>query len=192
LNKFSNIKERVLEILAKQLPEHLKYHSVSHTLYVLDKCILISKKENLSRSNTNLLKIAALYHDIGFIKGSKNHEEESCKIAKRHLKKDGYSKEDIAKICGMIMATKIPQQPKNAMENILADADLEYLGTKDFWNIGDLLFEELSYQDKKMTKQKWNNIQISFLGLHRYHTKFCQQYREKYKRKHLQKLKTMV
>jgi len=159
---------------------------------VLDKSIYIGQKEKLNKKDTLLLKVAALYHDIGFIKGSKNHEEESCKIAKRHLKSDGFSKEDIDKICGMIMATKIPQQPKNELENILADADLEYLGTKEFWKIGDLLFEELRYDHKDMTRNQWDNIQISFLSMHKYHTKFCKQYREKYKRQHLEHLKSIV
>jgi hypothetical protein len=29
----------------------------------------------------------------------------------------------------MIMATKIPQTPQNKLEEIIADADLEYLGS---------------------------------------------------------------
>ena len=46
-------------------------------------------------------------------------------------------------ICGMIMATKIPQSPKNYLEQILCDADLDYLGRDDFYDIGGTLFKEL-------------------------------------------------
>ena len=37
-------------------------------------------------------------------------------------------KKDIEIICGIIMATKIPQRPKNYLEEIICDADLNYLG----------------------------------------------------------------
>lgn len=192
MREFSIIKNRVLGILREQLPEKLKYHSVHHTLYVLDKCMLIAKKEKLSTKDTFLLKTAALYHDIGFVNGSKDHEESSCKIARKQLKADGFAKEEIDKVCGMIMATKIPQEPKNYIENILADADLEYLGTRGFWKIGELLYQELRFDYKDMTREQWNKIQISFLEKHQYHTKFCRQYREKYKRQHLIKLRALV
>lgn len=31
-----------------------------------------------------LLKIAALYHDVGYIVGNINHEVESCKVLQEH------------------------------------------------------------------------------------------------------------
>ena len=49
-------------------------------------------------------------------------------MAKEELPKFGLSEKDIELICGMIMATKIPQNPKTKLEKIIADADLEYLG----------------------------------------------------------------
>ena len=186
--KFVSIKKKLIEKLTEGLPEHLYYHSPQHTLYVIKNVIFIGEKENVSKKDMFLLKLAALYHDVGFIDGSENHEEKSCKIAKRELAKAGLSKEQIEKICGMIMATKIPQQPKNLLEEILADADLEYLGTKQFSKIGDQLYEELKHSNSNYSKKQWNKLQISFLSNHRYHTKFCRQYREKYKKKHLQQL----
>jgi uncharacterized protein len=88
----------------------------------------------------------------------------------------------------MIMATKIPQLPKNKLEEILADADLEYLGTPDYENKADDLFWEMKYVDPSLTEEKWIRIQISFLQKHRYFTKFCQLNREPVKLTLLNKL----
>ena len=40
------------------------------------------------------------------------------------------------------MATKVPQSPKNHLEEILCDCDLDYLGRDDFEKISNNLFSE--------------------------------------------------
>jgi uncharacterized protein len=187
LSSIKKIKESVVGQLQTKLPRHLVYHCVEHTLYVLDMVEIIGRKENVTSKELYLLKIAALYHDIGFIENHIDHEEISCRIAKKQLKKT-LTDEQLALVCGMIMATKIPQSPNTKLDRIIADADLEYLGTKNFYTTGNLLFLELQYFNPKLTQKKWDEIQINFLSLHSYHTNFCKQYREKYKRKYLEEL----
>lgn len=178
-----------MDTLDSKLPEYLKYHSTEHTEYVVQKAEYLATKEKKSKSDIFLLKVAALYHDIGFTKTHIEHEKEGCKIARRELKKYNFSKIQIDKICGMIMATRIPQQPKTHLEEILADADLEYLGTKDFNKYGERLFEELKHFNPKLSRKQWNDIQIKFLSSHQYHTNFCLRYKEHRKRKNLDSLK---
>ena len=186
--RFKNIYEDVISLLSDELAPHLKYHCVEHTMYVVDMAAYIAIKEKVSKKNIFLLKIAALYHDIGFIEGPADHEKTSCRIAKKSLKKYGLSKEEINIICGMIMATRIPQNPKNNLENILADADLEYLSTSRFEETGNLLYEELKHFNKKMNQKKWFKIQVDFISSHRYHTNYCKRYKEFRKMNNLQRL----
>lgn len=171
------------EILAK-LPEHLTYHNLDHTAYVLDKAIFLAKQSNVSARDLHLLKLAALFHDTGFIDNPKDHEEKGCKIAESYLAGE-YSQEDLAKIHGMIMATKIPQSPTNHLENILADADLEYLGTDLFEQIGESLFVELKHFNPNFTEQAWDELQLVFMQKHHYHTDYCRQNREPKKQENL-------
>lgn len=185
---FQNIERHVFQVLESKLPSYLTYHSVEHTRYVLKKAIFIASKENVSKDDLILLKIAALYHDIGFIKSPIQHEKVGCKIARKELKAFNLSQEDIDKICGMIMATKIPQQPITHLEEILADADLEYLGTRYFFSVGELLYKERKYFDPTLTKKKWNEIQVNFIKNHKYFTKFCLHYKEHHKLKNLKKI----
>ena len=101
----------------------------------------------------------------------------------------GLDNKDLDVIKRMIMATKIPQNPKNNLECIIADADLEYLGTNDFKRIGDLLFKELKYLDSSLTPQKWLSVQIDFLENHRYYTAYCLKEKTPIKQNNLNELK---
>ncbi|RAJ13421.1 HD domain-containing protein [Olleya aquimaris] len=183
--EFKNLHTHVVTLLDTNLPSYLSYHDTKHTLYVLDKAIYIANKEGITKNDLCLLKIAALFHDIGYIKAYDNHEEESIKIAKKELQNFSISNDDIEVICNMIRATKIPQHPKTKLDMILADADLEYLSTNNFKVFGDLLFEELKHLNPKLTRQEWNATQISFLKNHQYHTTYCKRYKEHRKQKNL-------
>lgn len=190
LKEFENLKIEIIERLGKNLPEHLYYHSPQHTERVLKAAEFIAKKEKIKGHELLLIKLAALYHDYGFVNTYANHEEEGCRIASEELKVLGIENSDIQKICGMIMATKIPQKTHNILEEIVADADLEYLGTKDFDHISNKLYQELLHRNPDFTLENWNKIQIEFMDKHRYFTDFAKNNLEEKKRKHLNKLKT--
>ena len=183
--KFEKIYKHVTDTLSRDLPVHLTYHSIDHTLYVLDRAIFIAKRSGVSKQNIELLKIAALYHDIGFIKTHVNHEEIGCEIARKYLKAYNFSQEDIATICKLIMATKIPQQVNTLLEKIIADADLEYLGTKHFNSVSEKLYQEMKHYNPSLTRDEWNAIQVKFMKNHNYHTAFCRQYKTHRKLKNL-------
>ena len=167
------MKEFVIDMLKEKLPTNYYYHNYQHTLYVLEKANEIGKHENCSEYELELLSVAALWHDTGYLNTYKGHEEESCLLAKKYLPSYGYSDSDIARINGMIMATKILQTPTNKLEEILADADLEYLGTTDATEIAYLLFRELQSLDPALTVEAYNTLQISFLNSHHYFTNYC-------------------
>ncbi len=186
--RFDKIYDEVIQLLEKKLPKFLTYHTVGHTQYVLKKVIYIADKEKISKKNILLLKIAALFHDIGFTQSNIEHEKKGCKIARRVLFKYNFSQVEIDKICGMIMATRIPQEPKTNLECILADADLEYLATNKFKEIGDTLFTELKHYNKTLTRKKWNSIQIEFMKNHSYHTAYCKRYKTFRKNRNLSSL----
>lgn len=185
-------KRFILDTLAKELNPHLTYHGQHHTLDVLRTTTALCLKESIDAHHTALLKTAALYHDSGFTVSNVEHEKEGCIIARTHLPKFGYSNADIELICGMIMATKIPQSPQNLMEQILCDADLDYLGRPDFYSIGQSLFEELSYFKVVNNEQDWNRIQVRFLEAHHFFTSTNMTNRNPNKQVYLQELKHLV
>jgi uncharacterized protein len=184
----SQMQEFVLDMLRSELPKQYQYHNPEHTLYVQEKTLEIGRNEGCSEDELNLLDLAALWHDTGYIRIYRNHEDQSCQLARQYLPEYGISSADIDIICSIIMATKIPQTPKNKLEEIIADADLEYLGTETFESKALDLFHELQSLNPLLTKEKWDEMQISFISKHKYFTRFCQENREPIKQKYLNQL----
>lgn len=185
---FEKTKEFILNKLESELSDDLNYHNINHTLDVYRISTKLAKSEGISEEDTMLLKTASLFHDAGFILKAEGHEKISCAIVDRHLPDFGYSNEQIAKIKGMIMATKIPQCPKNHLEQILADADLDYLGRTDFEEISERLFQELGIKNRN----DWNKIQINFFESHSYFTASAKNSRNDKKHENLEKIKNQT
>ena len=185
-------KSFILHKLETELSDRLSYHGIHHTLDVLSITEELCSSEKISPYNTTLLKTAALLHDSGFCINNKEHEQLSCGIARESLPDFDYSELEIEKICGMIMATKIPQSPQNYLEEIICDADLDYLGRNDFKFIGASLFEELKAFDIVGDTESWNRIQVNFISAHRFFTNTNKEKREHKKQEHLSELKKIV
>ena len=80
-------------------------------------------------------------------------------------------------IAGLILATAIEHQPKNRLERIIKDADLDYLGRNDFKEISNKLFDELVYKGFLEDKKQWDELQVQFFEHHRYFTNFSKEHR---------------
>jgi uncharacterized protein len=161
----------ILNKLKNELPANLYYHSIDHTLDVYNSAVSIAKEEGISDSDLKLLLVAAIYHDAGYLIQNKDHEQLSCEIARQYLPQFHYSKEEIDLICGIIMATKIPHSPKSHLEEIICDADLNYLGRTDFFSIGENLYKEMLAFGYIKNREEWNKIQAAFLQKHHYFTR---------------------
>jgi hypothetical protein len=149
----------------------------------------LAKEEGITdRNELILLKTAALFHDTGYTKTYENHEEESCRIAKEALPDFGYSVQDIDTICRIIMKTKLPSVPETILEKIICDADLDYLGRDDFFDLGDKLYRELHEKGKLNSHRNWNEIQVNFLKAHHFKTSSAQAMRARKKAEHVRQL----
>jgi len=189
MKNWTALYEEVMQCLREKLAPTLVYHHWKHTEHVVEMAEYIAHQEYCTEEEILLIKTAALFHDAGFVNPIVDcHEDEGIRYAEKKLPEYGYSKHDIALITGMIHATKIPQMPKNKLEAILADADLEYLGTDNFIYIGNKLYQELKHENPTLSIEEWNAIQIKFLQEHVYHTHYCQRHRAEKKEKNLQLL----
>src|SRR5438128_1787580 len=95
----------ILNKLRNELPANLSYHTLDHIQDVYQAAKRIGRQEKVTDYELELLLTAAWYHDSGFIHGSKDHEEASCKIARETLPGFDYTPAEIERICRMIMAT---------------------------------------------------------------------------------------
>jgi len=175
----------ILEMLKRDLAPNLYYHSIDHTMDVYNTSKFLAEKESIPTADTKLLLIAALYHDSGYLHQRENHEDISCNIVRATLPGFDYAEADIETICGIIMATKLPQQPHSLLEQIICDADLDYLGRDDFSEIGNRLFRELQAAGLIANETDWDVLQLQFLSKHHYFTDTARRLRNDKKQAHL-------
>jgi uncharacterized protein len=186
-------KQYILNRLRTELSVQLYYHGLHHTLDVLKMATKIALEEGVRGHDLTLVKTAALFHDAGFVKNKHaGHEVEGCLIVRDQLQQFDYSPADIEKVCSMIMATKIPQSPGNLLEQIICDADLDYLGRPDFYPIGNTLFKEMVNYHLISDEIAWNKLQVSFLSGHRFHTRTNKTLRDPVKQQYLKQLQLVV
>ena len=183
----------VLLVLASDLSPTLYYHGLHHVLDVVEAADRIARAEGIiDAESLNLLRTASLFHDVGFLSAYKGHEEVGCDYARQTLPRFGYEPAQISTICGMIMATRIPQTPQTKLEEILCDADLDYLGRNDFEPIARSLYDELKTRNMVADELAWNRIQVDFLGNHHYWTSTAIAARQAVKERHLDALRLTI
>ena len=177
--------------LLHHLPKEYTYHTISHIRDVVVQSERIAKKEKINKEDIADLKLAAWLHDVGYIWEPGRHEGRGAEYATTVLNAMDFPAKKINKITGMILATKIPQSPKNILEQIICDADLDYLGRNDYAENSLLLLQELRLK-KDISEKNWLKIQDQFLTKHAYFTKTANTTRNKLKFEVLASIKSQL
>jgi predicted metal-dependent HD superfamily phosphohydrolase/protein-S-isoprenylcysteine O-methyltransferase Ste14 len=178
-NEFvASVEEHVRNLFKEKFHADHIYHNITHTTDVVKAATKIAKSEELSDKDTETLIIAAWFHDVGYAESFDNHEELSCQIAEEFLTKNNFANERVDQIKSAIMATKVPQTPKNIIDEILCDADLKHLGGSDFFEKSDLFRVEMERRTgNTMNDYEWLKGTVDFATQHKFFTRFA---REKY------------
>ena len=167
--------EYVFQLFKEKLATHLIYHNFNHTNDVVEAAKLNAEGSSINEKDMELLLLAAWFHDTGFIIKSDGHEEESASLVIDFLEKENYDQGEIEKIKLAILSTKMPQNPKTKIEEILCDADLSNLGRKSYPEKSELLRIEWEGDGlQTYTNEDWLAFEIEFLTNHRFHTRFAQ------------------
>tara|TARA_R110002096_G_scaffold431563_1_gene646986 strand:+ start:22888 stop:24096 length:1209 start_codon:yes stop_codon:yes gene_type:complete len=187
----------VFDLFSENLPNTFTYHNYEHTKRVwkstkeiIENLGVEANESGISSNESEILLLAALLHDIGYIKTRKGHEAESVKLATEFLKKQNVKQETIEAVNACIMATKLGVEPKNKLEEIIKDADSSHFGKKYFKEVSELLRTELELQDVKVYSAKaWRKENVKMLSEnHRYYTDYAKRTWSKVKKKNLAKL----
>ena len=180
----------ILNKLRSELNEALVYHSIEHTINVEQACLKYGKLEGLSERELLLVRTAALFHDTGFLMRYLNNETIGAQMVQAYAPQFGYSDQDISTIEKIIMATNSEIEPENLMEQILCDADHDYLGRIDYHHVANMLFIELEHFQGAMNEIDRIMVQIDYLeNKHRYYTSSAINLRREGKLKRIQELK---
>lgn len=163
-----------VEQLYETHPSFFRYHNLHHTREVVDIVEDLAVGSAVSSEELELLLIAAWFHDIGYPDTIPYHEEKSAEKAVEFLREKNYPSQKIEMVKKLILATKVPQNPENKLEQIMCDADIAYIGKEDFMNRIDQLREEWKKTiQKEFSDVEWINENINFLESNSFYTEYA-------------------
>jgi uncharacterized protein len=190
---FESAMHYALGRLERDLPPDYYYHSLQHTREdVVPAAERFAATEGVTGEALLLLRTAAYYHDVGYIRQRVDHEDCGVAIARDVLPDFGYSAEQIEIVGGMIMATKLPQTPHTLLEEILADADMDSIGRDDFLTTSLNLRSELAANGTLISEYEWYRRQLGFLQSHHYWTQAARSLRDAGKQQNIALLERLI
>lgn len=182
--------ERIIRLLtaktAEEMP-NLPYHNFEHALDVYSMAVSLAYLEELNYDNFASLRKAAISHDYLVVPGRKDNEERSARIISSYLFEIGDSEEEIERVSNLILATRLPQNPKNLAEAIICDADLDNLGREDCIELGEYVRMEAG-----IPREKWYSAQLGFLKNHKYWTESERRLRDEGKMRNIEMLERLI
>ncbi len=160
----SAAKEHVKILLDENLGENIFYHNWDHTAEVYEEAIDLAKSAQLNDDQLEILSLAALFHDTGFIKTYEDHETHSQEIATDYLKKIQYPESKIKEVVECIAATKMPHPPVDKTAALLQDADLSNLSFPSWQEKSNLLKKEKEAMlNQDFTIEEWQKENLDFM-----------------------------
>ncbi len=108
-----------------------------------------------------------------------------------YLKKHRFSDIQIETISQLINATRRGHVPQNLLEEIIIDANLNYLGRPDYFQQSEKLYKELSSNGFSISPTEWIQSQSRQIETHTFHTNTARKLRQVNKQHQLEKLKAI-
>jgi len=176
--RLQDLEDYIINRLEKELPDTLYFHNVKHSIHVYTIVELLGKAEGITDEEMLLVRTAALMHDTGYLMSYDNHEKASCDLVMDILPKYKYTEKQIQDICSLIMATKDPFHPNKLLEEIMCDANYNYLSRVDFADISLRIWKEGKAFGKKISFTSWKEEIIRLLTRYEFYTETAKKLRD--------------
>mgnify|MGYP003632590596 FL=1 len=189
----SNVCEYCTDLLTTSKCKELPFHNLEHTKGVVQNVKYLCAAMDINDQDTEVLLVAAWFHDTGFSKTYKDHEDESKFIATTFLKEQKADKNFIGKVCNCIGATKMPQCPTTKLAEVLCDADIFHISNSHFFYRKLLLRREWElFCDSKVTDLDWHKLNLEFLKKHHFRTVYGKEILEQGKQENINKVERIL
>jgi len=182
--------EYIADFYTNHVSANFVFHDLQHVRNVVQSVLEISGGYSIEEKDLEILQLAAWFHDTGYSEGPEDHEKRSCLHARAFLAQYDYPKEDIDKVCQIIMATRVTEEPQTLLEKIMCDADVSHLGKKMYWDrCGRLRQELVTFKNVIMSEQEWVDFELNFMTNHQFYTEAAQMLYDKRKQKNIRQLR---
>ncbi|GAA3986561.1 Pycsar system effector family protein [Hymenobacter antarcticus] len=159
----------VVDLLSREVPPQLTYHSLRHTEAVAKECRTLAAAATLGPDDTEALLLAAWFHDVGYLDVYDGHEFRSMERAAAWLTEHGVDAGRVTLISEMIKTTHRDETPETELQKLLVDADMSNLAREDFRSSAELLRTEWELVlGQTYTSPEWAELQLNFMTTHKY------------------------
>ena len=185
------VKQYVVHFFKAKGEQKFAYHNLSHTGAVVSNAAKIASHYQLGEKDVFIITAAAWFHDAGYFNGGPaDHEIRGADMAAGYLKEIGIDDETIQAVQQCIVATRMPQSPKNLNEQIICDADLYHFGTDHFAEWNKLMRKEVEWRlGKKIAKNDWRKGSVLFMESHQYQTDYGRELLQDKKNQNLKEMR---
>jgi hypothetical protein len=187
-NIYKRIEEHVRGLFAENFNPSLVFHNLEHTETVVARTKEIAGHYNLSEKDLLVIFTAAWFHDTGHLFTEPvGHEEKSVEIMKSFMTANMMDEGLINETEQCILATRMPRNPVNLLQEIICDADTYHFGTKDFKVTNKQAMQEVKLRTGKEDKFDFDKKTIQMLQTHRFYTSYCKDLLSRHKQRNMKK-----
>lgn len=185
--------EHYVTQLLESLGDQYCYHDLEHTFRVKKAVEELCDAASLSAKEREILQLAALFHDTGFVEVYHGHEQVSCRIAEGFLNRRDYPTEKLEQVLACIDVTAMHSTANTKLESLMKDADLSNLGQTDYFHhLANLRCEWEVLLNEKHSDADWYRLNHQFLKNHQYQTPAAQTLYGRQSKKNQKRLKKMA
>lgn len=187
-NLYKKVANYVTDIFNEYPNPNLVFHNIDHTRNVVGRAQEIAAHYQLSEQDMLILHIAAWFHDTGHLFSELHqHEDKSIALMKEFMEKQTDDKELIERTEACILATRMPHEPKNLLQEIMCDADTYHFGTDEFKKTNKAIKKEYNLRNYHTITYDWEKNTLELLENHKYFTSYCQNLLQKGKEKNIER-----
>jgi len=190
----NQVQDFVSDFINGKLSNAYSYHNLDHTVGVVKAVESLCNEEKVAPLDKEMLLVAAWFHDTGYTKACKNHEDFSVEIAARFLKEKEKSDDYIATVSSLIKATAKEYVPQTLFEKIIKDADFHHILDDNYiFSCEGLRKEWENVEGKVFSDMEWAVENEFFLSkVHQFYTPYALEHWQPLKDKNLKRLRKKI
>ncbi|MFD1873787.1 Pycsar system effector family protein [Hymenobacter bucti] len=167
-------------LLKNDIDPRFTYHTLAHTAYVVKQAHALADTAKLDPADTELLLVAAWFHDLGYLDTYDGHEYKSMTRAETWLREKQVDPARIEVIKNLIRITHRDEEATTELEKMMGDADMSNLAAEDFRSRAELIRTEWELAlGKSYSNPEWAELQLNFMLAHKYQSEVG---KERYKK----------
>lgn len=171
------LQDEALSYLGENLDKHYTYHNAEHSLEVCNAVKLFTEKSDLPDFTIAALRIAAIFHDFGYLIRSNENEALAWEYIQEFGSRSNIDRKYLLAAHELILETVYPYKPQTPAGEILCDADIEYIGREGFVEKALLFRRELASEGTVFSDQQWWILELDFLKENTFFSSICKKMR---------------